>query len=823
LRTTLLTLAILFFLQSNAGKITGTVTDSSGQVLSFSSIQVKGTSKGTTANVQGKFSLELKPGTYTLVCQHVNYKRAEQTITVGNEDITVNFKLVQQDFVMQEVVIKRGEDPAYEIIRKTIKKRKEHKDELKKFTVEVYTKGQTRLRDFPDKFMGKKVDIDEDDPDDTTKNRIMFLSESISKYSVDDPKYKIEVLATKVSGRSEAYGLASPQIINFYENNLNFGTNLNPRGFISPIADNALNFYRYKYEGSFQEEGRLVSKIKVTPKRKWEPLFSGHINIIEDEWRIHSLQLLLTKESQMDLLDSLRLEQLHVPAGDRWVVRSQVIYPTIKIFGFDTYGNFVNVYSSYDLNPGFSKDHFNKTILKYYDSSNKKTTDYWNSSRPLVLQEDEEKDYQKKDSIEIVRKSPKYLDSLDRKANKISPMGVLVTGEFFTKRKKRLTYSIPGLLQMTQFNTVEGLVIDFQPTIIKRLDSSRYSWRSFSITPTLRYGFSNELFSPSVSMRYTFGKKTFSSIALSGGRDVFQFNNAQPIAEKENTFQTLYFARNYMKVYSADFFNLSFTKSLGDGFSIIPGIQFQDRKPLTNTTDYVWRNKDELVYTPNYPVDLTNSPMQRHQAFIARLGFRFQPGVKYIELPEQRYQTRSGYPVFTASITKGFKNILGSDISYARWDGGMTDDVNLKLGGTFSYKVEVGGFINRDSVQIPDYTHFNGNQLYLSAAPYLNSFQLAPYYRYSNTESIYTRAHVEHHFNGLLTNKIPLFRKLNWTIVAGSNTFFVNRNNYYAEAFVGLENIFKLFRLDFINGYEPNGKARTGIRLGMNGAFFNRR
>ena len=823
MRKLLLLLLLFFSIIVRAGKVSGTVTDTAGQVLSFSSILVKGTSIGTTANVQGKFSLALKPGIYTLICQHVNYKRAEQTITVGNDELTVHFKLSQQDFVMQEVVIKRGEDPAYEIIRKTIKKRKEHKDELKRFSVEVYTKGQTRLRDFPQKFMGKKVDIDEEDPDDTTKNRIMYLSESVARYSVDDPNYKIEVLATKVSGNSDAYGLSSPQIINFYNNNLNFGANLNPRGFISPIADNALNFYRYKYEGSFQEEGRLISRIRVTPKRKWEPLFSGHINIIEDEWRLHSLQLLLTKESQMDLLDSLRLEQLYVPAEDKWVVKSQVIYPTIKIFGFDTYGNFVNVYSSYDLDPAFPKDFFDRTILKYNDSSNRRPPDYWSSARPLVLQEDEEKDYQKKDSLEVVRKSPKYLDSLDRKANKISPTGILLTGETFTKRKKRLTYTVPGLIQVVQFNTVEGLVVDLKPTITKRLDSSMYSWRSFSVTPVLRYGFSNELFSPSVIMRYAFGKKTFSSIMLAGGRDVFQFNNAEPIEERDNTFQTLYFENNYMKVYSADFFNLFLVKSLGEGFSISSSIQFQDRKPLTNTTDYVWRNKTEKVYTPNFPTDLTNQPMMRHQAFIARLGVRFQPGVKYIELPGQRYQTRSRYPVFTAGITKGFPDIFGSDVDYARWDAGITDDMNFKLGGTFSYKAAVGGFINSPSVQIPDFTHFNGNQLLLNAAPYLNSFQLAPYYKYSNTESFYARAHAEHHFNGLLTNKIPLFRKLNWSLVAGSNTFFVNANNYYAEAFVGLENIFKVLRVDFINGYEPNGKARTGIRVGMNGAFFNRR
>jgi len=799
------------------------VTDSSGQVLAFSSISVKGSSTGTTANSQGHFSLELKPGTYTLVCQHVNYKRAEQVVVVGTGEQEVHFRLAPQEFIMQEVVIRKGEDPAYEIIRNAIKRRKVHKDELKTFTVDVYTKGQMRLRDYPERFMGKKVDVDEEDTGDTSKQRIMYLSESLARYSVNDPQYKIEVLATKVSGRSGDYGLSTPQIINFYENSLSFGSSLNPRGFISPIADNALNFYRYRYEGSFFEDGRHVSKIRVIPKRKWEPLFSGHINIIEDEWRIHSLQLLLTKESQMDLLDSLRLEQLYVPAGNAWVLRSQVIFPTIKIFGFDTYGSFVNVYSSYNLKPVFQKGFFDKTVMKYTDSSTKMTAAYWQENRPLVLQQDEVEDYLKKDSLEQKRKDPKYLDSLDRKANRFSPVQFLLVGQAFSKRKKRLTVQLPSLLETVQFNTVEGLVIDFKPTVVKRLDSSVYGSRTLAVVTNLRYGFSNKQFSPSAEVRYAFGKKLPAGIQVSGGRGVFQFNNSNPITQRHNTMQSLYFGHNYMKIYSADFLQLGYTQALGDGVSVSPSIRYQDRKPLVNTTDYVWRKGKEAGYTPNFPVELTNAPMEPHQALTLSLGLRWQPGVKYIELPERRFQTRSKYPVFNLGFTKGISGLLSSDIDFTKWNAGIADDMNLKLAGTFSYRVEAGGFLQKRRVALPDYTHFNGNQLYLAASEYLNSFQLAPYYRYSNTEAFYGRAHVEHHFNGLLTNKIPLFKKLNWNLVAGSNTFFVNSRNYYAEAFVGLENILRIFRLDFINGYESNGGVRTGIKLGVNGAFFNRR
>jgi len=119
------------------------------------------------------------------------------------------------------------------------------------------------------------------------------------------------VISSKVSGQTGGYGLTAPEFLSFYENNIRVGDGLNPRGFISPIAENALSYYKYKWEGSYTEDGREINHIKVIPRRKFEPLFSGYIDIAEDEWRIHSVKLELTKNSQMEILDTLRVEQLY--------------------------------------------------------------------------------------------------------------------------------------------------------------------------------------------------------------------------------------------------------------------------------------------------------------------------------------------------------------------------------------------------------------------------------------------------------------------------------------------------------------------------------
>jgi hypothetical protein len=74
---------------------------------------------------------------------------------------------------------------------------------------------------------------------------------------------------------------------------------------------------------------------------------------------------------------------------------------------------------------------------------------------------------------------------------------------------------------------------------------------------------------------------------------------------------------------------------------------------------------------------------------------------------------------------------------------------------------------------------------------------------------------MEHHFNGFLTNKIPLFKKLNLRLVGGLNAFYVGNHNYYYEFLAGLENILKLIRVDYVFGYTESGIYDSRIRIGI--------
>lgn len=587
------------------------------------------------------------------------------------------------------------------------------------------------------------------------------------------------------------------------------GEDLNPRGFISPISSNALAYYRYKFEGTFYENGIEISRIKVMPRRKYEPLFQGYINIIEDQWRIHSLRLNLVREQQMQFLDTLVVEQLYVPAGNVWVIKNQVIYPSGKIFGFDFFGSFVQVYDHFDLNPVFSKKYFDNTILKFYDSSNKRPMAYWDSVRPLPLLKEEVLDYKKKDSLEQVRKEPKYMDSIDRKRNRVTVGNILFAGQFISKQKKKETINLDPLISTLNYNTVEGGVVHFSPVWNKRYEGRK----SLRISPYLRYGLANRHFNAHVSGRYAFGKKYFNSLTVEGGRKVFQYNNANPITSRINSITTLFYENNHLKIYEAGFFRINYNAGIGNGLTIGMNFQFQDRHILNNLPDPVsWKNIAGRSFTPNYPVDLTSVNMPRNQASTLTFALNWRPGGKYIELPDRKIGIGSDYPSFNLSVTQAVKGLLGSDANFSKWRLSVLDDIDMKLGGRFSYRGSIGGFLQAKQVFIPDYQHVLGNQTVLANDP-LTGFQLAPYYRYSNTSKFFATAHAEYHLNGLISNKIPGFRRLNWFFVTGANFLHTGKGKNYVEVFAGVENILKFLRVDFVQGFETNGPSPRGVRI----------
>lgn len=799
--------------------------DHAGNVLPFASILIKGTKMGTTANNNGQFSISLSPGNYTLDARYVGYTSQEKKVVLKNENEKVNFRLAPLELNLREVVIKQGgEDPAYEIIRQAIKKRAYYENEVKAFEAEIYIKGLIQLRQLPKKIFGRTIPT-EDRSDmglDSAGKGIIYLSESVTKVSSELPnKFKLEVISSRVSG-SKGFGFDFPAFISLYQNNVNvIGSQLTPRGFVSPIAEGALNFYNYKLLGIFFEDSIQVNVIKVIPKRSYEPLFSGIINITEDNWRIFSCDLLLTKTSQLQIFDSLNIKQTHTPIeGDIWRIRNQVLHFSFDQFGIKAAGNFVNVYSKYNLNPKFSPNFFDRVIIKYDSAVSKKTKEYWDTVRPVPLEPQEIDDYQLKDSLLKIRIDSAHLtyDSLRRRQGPIRLSQLLWHGIYRTHYDSSNFYQIrfTPVLKTIQFNTVEGLAFNPSLVILKP-----YKKMQVGFIADARYGFSNNHLNPWAGFTFT-NRRSIDpndewkrqSFFIAGGKRVSQFFKESDIDGLGSSVNSLWYGRNYMKIYESYFAKAGFSKTWESSATILIEGLFEDRMPLENSTDFILREKFKSRYTPNYPTEILSQQFPRHQAVLIHASFSIQPGQRYIQFPRYKMAIGSDYPIFKLDYTKGIKNIFGSDVDYDKWEFNVSDKINLKLAGSIKYNISLGGFLNSNLLYAQDYQHFHGNTGIVSGE-YLKSFQNISHYQFSNTSNFFTTVFFEHHANGLLTNKIPFFKKLNWNLVEGANLLFINPNTKYAEVFIGLENIFKILRVDLVasiqNGFHPGWNVRFGF------------
>lgn len=100
LATLLLMLSVLSFGQTLTVK--GVITSENGETLPGASVILKGTSTGTTTDVDGKYSLNLADGNGTLVYTYIGY--IAQEIVVGNRNL-IDIKLLPNNKLLDEIVV----------------------------------------------------------------------------------------------------------------------------------------------------------------------------------------------------------------------------------------------------------------------------------------------------------------------------------------------------------------------------------------------------------------------------------------------------------------------------------------------------------------------------------------------------------------------------------------------------------------------------------------------------------------------------------------------------------------------------------------------
>lgn len=840
-----------------AGSVEGQVIDEDGNPIPFVSVYIEGTTNGTTTNSDGNYHLELKDGYYTVVFRYVGYKTEVRPVTVsGKTQVDVVLKHVV--FQLGEATVDGNEDPAYRIMRLARSRRKFYQNQVREYSCKVYVKGLNYVENLPKRILGRSLDVS---GLDENRSGIIYLSESLSEFHFKAPdKTKERVIASKVSGNSQGFtwNNATSLNFNFYDRTYNL-EGLSDRDLVSPLSPSANLYYRYVYRGFYIEDSIIVNRIELIPRVTGVPLFQGHIFIQENTWRIHGADLFMTSEAGIDFVDTVRMKVDFIPlTPDLWM-KSNLSFDfafNVKLFKVKGWGTFSSVFSDYsvrqyvkdttlidryaeveeptdeeesdkkaekvddalvssvgDTSTVFDFKSWDKgPVLKVESEANEKGEEFWQQIRTVPLTEMERKDYQRKDSIEVVKESKVYKDSIDRKNNEFALRNLLY-GYKYQNSTKEYSLEFQSPLTAVQYNTIEGYLIDYKVEFAKRNTDKGSYW---NLSWNNRYGFYSNKYYSKARFFYRFNRKNRMSLRLEGGHYVTQFNE-NAIGQVLNSLYSILLEENYMKLQQHSYGEAGWGAELFNGFRLNTSVYFGQRKTLQNANNlagtYVdYKTKYFSLNEPGNESLRYNAPEYGNVlALVWKLGINFRPGLKYMERPNGKINLGSKWPTFNFTYTKGIGGFGQLNSDFDQLELQVSDDHSFGLVGRFEWVTSAGWFPNNNFVPFMDWKHFNTSRVHVMPSS-SNSFMALPYYA-ASSNSYFIQAHAEHHFHGFILNKIPLIKKLKWQVVGGVHYLYEPTYGNYWEVTAGIENIFKVIRVDFVAPFRERNVQNFTFRF----------
>jgi len=700
------------------------------------------------------------------------------------------------------------------MIRQVINKREYYLEQVQAYKCIAYIKGVQKLVRAPKGLMGENVasalSVD------STGKGILYQTESISDFSFKQPgKFKEVMVASKSAGQNAAfsYNKASDLSANFYENVFSV-PGLSSHGYISPFAKNALRFYNYFLVGTKVENGVTVHKIQVSPKHPFDQVFTGYVYVVDGDWRIYGVDLMLTgKANSLNFIDTLQVSQVYVPIRDSvWEPLSVQYRFRGDVLGFVFEGYYLGIYNNYKLNPEFPDKYFNGERMRSDTIANSKDPDYWQQARPVPLTLQEMSDYDKKDNIAALRKAMDEAGQQRDGKNRFLIIPYIPFGYHAAYKKDKDSIYVDPFIQTVFYNTVEGGGLNLRGTYTHYLDTLRF----YKITPNLRYGFSDKLLNANVTGEYDYDPLNRGKFFGGFGSTLLDLNNVGTRSLYFNTLSTLLSGRNYVKYYRSEFIDFGFQRDITNGILFRADLSYANRTQLYNNSIYSFKKDKDSLLTSNNPLAPNAPPSDRsflfpqNQALTLTTSFIFTFDQEYITRPTTRQYLPSKYPQIRVTYRKGINGLFGSDVNYDFASVTLYDEhLGSGLSGFSAFKLEAGDFFNHNTLYFMDYNHFKGNQG-TTIDPTPGSFHFLPFYTYS-TNGPYFEGHYEYNFSGSLFNRIPLLRRLKLEEIIGANYLTTNNNRNYSEFYVGVQRF--VFRVDYGISFAGSQKYLQGFRI----------
>lgn len=782
---------------SQVTKLRGKVVDAKTQEpLPFVNIAFKGTTIGTTTDFDGNYFFETRYPTDSLYVSFVGYKERVYKVQKGTFQ-TLNIELHSESIDLQEIKVLPGENPAHILLRKIIaRKDKNNPSRFESYQYETYTKMEMDLNNINDDFKNKKIMrqfqfvFDYVDTSVVTGKSYLpvFITESLSDYFYRKrPRVEREIIkASQMSGIKDNASLAQftgqlHQNVNIYDNFID----LFSKGFVSPIADGGLNYYKYYLTDSAYRDGNWCYHMSFKPKRKLDPCFVGDFWIADTTFAVQNMQMRITKDVNLNWVKDLVSTNEYSKVNDStWFLNKQSLFVDFMLTNKDStsqmgfFGRKTISYRKVKLNVPIRTEIVkleNNVIVE--DGALDKPIDFWDEARPFKLSKRESGIYAMVDSIQNV---PLYKNIIDI-------ITTFVTG-YYVKGK----FEYGPYYKLYSFNEIEGNRFMFGGRT-----SNEFSTKVM-YNAHVAYGDKDEKFKYGLGFLYMINKLPRESFGMQFKHDIHQLGKSPNAFTEGNILASLLKRNPNNKLTMLNQFEAHYEKEWFQGFMNTIKFRYRDVTP----TEYV------PFRSPNGDV-----PVSGIKSSELELRTRWTRNEKVVMGEFDRVHLGGPVPIVNLYLTMGMKDLFSSDYEYFKADLSVDHTINLPPFGKMRYLATAAKLFGK--VPYPLLSLHEGNETY-AFDPY--AFNMMNYYEFASDQ--YVSLSIEHHFHGFILNHIPLFKKLKWrTVVSGKGLWgtLSDKNNGalddtksimkfpqglsdvtdpYFEASVGIENIFKFFRVD---------------------------
>lgn len=792
--------------QTYAQNFKGKITDKSGEALYGSLVYIKDINQGLVCNEEGYYQTTLSPGKYNIEYKCLGFRQIEKTIHIKtDQELTLDIILEETPFSLNEVTVSTKEDPAYAIMRKAIEKAPLYAGSTKEYTADVYIKVNAELLKISSLLdnLAKKEDgvkISE------LKNQL-FVQEShneIHYIAPDIYKQTVKAFSSSIPDNMDSKDATGLMNSSLYMPKVGM--------YVSPLNPQAFSYYKFRYEGFIEDDGKTINKIKVEPKLKDPILFDGYIYIADNTWHIYSAEL-ATNAYGVKQIYTVSFQELQTNV---FLPITYLIVSDVSILGLKAKLNYYASITYTDIT-------INKSIVKELDEkkkkkkrnfeitrrdslytitsdslANKRDSSYWAKVRIVPLEKREMVSFTKRDSVQ------NRIDSIRKEHHdrKFSFMDIFNGGQIGGDSTK-FTFNYNGLIQgaLHEYNFVDGLWLGQTFRISTKV--GRHN--RLEVSPYAYYALSRKRLLGGSDINLSYAPERLGKLNISVG-SVSEDYNPNGIQRLNNFSSSLIYGENYSYFYQKNYVSAANKIDLSNGLQFYTDFEFAKRSGLSNSTDYTWgkRSKIKSNFNPGNDFDKVSYGM----------GLDYTPYAYFTMRDGIKQYVKYTSPTFYLRYSHIFSSLQGNNNQHHKIYGGIKQNLRLSEYTNFEYLIEGGGFIGKkDQLYFVDYQHFNAANVTVNLRSPFTHFMLLDNYRFSTNE-YWIRTNINYESKYIIIKRIPFLQGKMFTETLHLKNLHTPDLKLYTEIGYSL-NFTKLLSAGAFASFNKGKYQDFGIRILM--------